>query len=407
MILKNKLKVFHTIYSLTKLVAIWILVIFPIQAQSDLPANDPGVLQEGEAPMSYTVEEGDTLYDICDQLIDNSDYWPKLWSLNPDIKNPHFIEAGTKLRFYPNDRFWAPDSKVVNSEDVVPVDNALINEASIVPEKSVENLLVNNSSASGADFVNMNDIPANNKQTYDTFGYVHDPSKYTLVLPAFFYDDYPSEIVGKVLVGTENESLGVPSSKFLIVPTGPDKIKLDTTYTVVRPRSDVTSLDSHGPVGIRYDFIGHLHVTKSVEQPKRILFEADIGYSQLGIRADDLVIPYRSTFKNYNVENKIQIINDNSASVFNLEIYDQLLGQLGEAVFIDKKLELDGYYPIYQELYLTGDMSFSKKKAQIKKMVAIMKVVCTYPKYSVGVIVLSHAAVKVGDTLGKNLVSKN
>ena len=54
----------------------------------------PGTLREmavGEAPEIYSVEEGDTMYDVCNQLIDDGNFWPKLWSINPDVKNPHFI----------------------------------------------------------------------------------------------------------------------------------------------------------------------------------------------------------------------------------------------------------------------------------------------------------------------------
>jgi hypothetical protein len=60
-------------------------------------------LADGEAPEDYTIEEGDTLIDICDQLLDEPGYWPKLWSLNPEIKNPHFIFPLMHLRFYPGD----------------------------------------------------------------------------------------------------------------------------------------------------------------------------------------------------------------------------------------------------------------------------------------------------------------
>ena len=67
-------------------------------------AKRPGtrrILSPGEAPFEYTVKPGDTLYDICDQLIDDTNFWPKLWAANPQIHNPHFIRPGMRLRFYP------------------------------------------------------------------------------------------------------------------------------------------------------------------------------------------------------------------------------------------------------------------------------------------------------------------
>lgn len=37
----------------------------------------------------YIVEEGDTLWDICNQFFDDPHFWPTLWAFNPQITNPH------------------------------------------------------------------------------------------------------------------------------------------------------------------------------------------------------------------------------------------------------------------------------------------------------------------------------
>lgn len=42
----------------------------------------------------YIVEEGDTLWDICDQFFDDPHFWPTLWAFNPQITNPHWIYPG-------------------------------------------------------------------------------------------------------------------------------------------------------------------------------------------------------------------------------------------------------------------------------------------------------------------------
>ena len=47
----------------------------------------------------YIIVKGDTLWDICDRLLDNPWYWPKLWKLNTYIENPHLIYPGDKLYF--------------------------------------------------------------------------------------------------------------------------------------------------------------------------------------------------------------------------------------------------------------------------------------------------------------------
>lgn len=56
----------------------------------------------GAAPDTYTIKPGDTLWDLSGRFLNNPWYWPKIWSYNPDISNPHWIYAGNILKFYPS-----------------------------------------------------------------------------------------------------------------------------------------------------------------------------------------------------------------------------------------------------------------------------------------------------------------
>jgi hypothetical protein len=53
-------------------------------------------------PDTYTVRAGDTLWDLSGRFLNSPWYWPKIWSYNPEISNPHWIEPGNVLRFYPS-----------------------------------------------------------------------------------------------------------------------------------------------------------------------------------------------------------------------------------------------------------------------------------------------------------------
>ncbi|MBK8012796.1 MAG: LysM peptidoglycan-binding domain-containing protein [Deltaproteobacteria bacterium] len=52
---------------------------------------------------THNVERGDTLWDLCGKYLNSPWYWPKIWSYNPQISNPHWIFPGNELRFYPTD----------------------------------------------------------------------------------------------------------------------------------------------------------------------------------------------------------------------------------------------------------------------------------------------------------------
>lgn len=53
-------------------------------------------------PDTYSIRPGDTLWDLSGRFLNNPWYWPKIWSYNPEITNPHWIYPGNLLRFYPS-----------------------------------------------------------------------------------------------------------------------------------------------------------------------------------------------------------------------------------------------------------------------------------------------------------------
>lgn len=49
-------------------------------------------------PPIHVVKKGDTLWDLCDSYYSNPWGWPKVWSYNPQIVNPHWIYPGDQIR---------------------------------------------------------------------------------------------------------------------------------------------------------------------------------------------------------------------------------------------------------------------------------------------------------------------
>ena len=57
--------------------------------------------QPAEVPETHVVQKGDTLWDLSSRYYRNAWGWPKMWSYNPQITNPHWIYPGDTLRILP------------------------------------------------------------------------------------------------------------------------------------------------------------------------------------------------------------------------------------------------------------------------------------------------------------------
>jgi hypothetical protein len=74
------------------------------------PSGPSGILETNEfMPPVYVVRRGDTLWDLCDRYFHNPWDWPRIWSYNPGLQNPHWIYPGDQIRMQPATPPGAPE----------------------------------------------------------------------------------------------------------------------------------------------------------------------------------------------------------------------------------------------------------------------------------------------------------
>jgi len=62
------------------------------------PTHSEAVALAPNAPDSYVVKRGDTLWGIAKVFLRDPWYWPEIWQVNKQIQNPHLIYPGDTLR---------------------------------------------------------------------------------------------------------------------------------------------------------------------------------------------------------------------------------------------------------------------------------------------------------------------
>ncbi|HEY1556409.1 MAG TPA: LysM peptidoglycan-binding domain-containing protein [Kofleriaceae bacterium] len=89
------------------------------------PSNEPTEIHAGPVPELHVVRRGDTLWDICTYYFNDPWQWPKVWSYNPQITNPHWIYPGDLVRLLPRGMFAAhePEPKPEGPTEIKPPDN--------------------------------------------------------------------------------------------------------------------------------------------------------------------------------------------------------------------------------------------------------------------------------------------
>ncbi|MFH2044220.1 MAG: LysM domain-containing protein [Pseudomonadota bacterium] len=247
---------------------------------------------EHEIGVYYTIQKGDTLWDISKKYFDSPWVWPELWKENKYIKNPHFIEPGDMLRL-----FYNRESDLILNEDQSPEDS---NSQS---ENTCEK-----------------DILYFNYPAIDSIGFI----KKEPVSPngSIFKVKDDKVVISEgdlVYVKNENNSDFVPGSKY-------------TVYRTFEPLADSTP----GSAGKQHYLTGIVEI-KTVE-PLYVIAEVLKSFREIAI--NDLLMPYEPRSP------KIPIIESNKEIECSILVPEETKELIGDntIVFIDKG-EKDGIKP--------------------------------------------------------------
>jgi LysM repeat protein len=112
----------------------------PVAEAPAAPVQQPSPVLNPNAPQTYVVQRGDTLWGISSMFLRDPWLWPEIWHVNPGVANPHLIYPGDTLQLVYGSN-GQPEIRVVPT-DVVRVSplvrtSALDSPIDTIPYKAI------------------------------------------------------------------------------------------------------------------------------------------------------------------------------------------------------------------------------------------------------------------------------
>ncbi len=194
-----------------------------------------------ETGFYYTVQKGDTLWDLSEKFSNSPWEWPEMWHYNPEISNPHWIYPGQKILIYKKE--W--ESK----EETEPVVEKK------EPLQKIEKFFV------------VEDI--------DKIGFIRDKA----VSPS-----------GSIFKVEEDNTLTSDGDLVYIhLKSNANTVSAGDQFTVYRTLPPISDTETGDYIGIQHLLTGIVEITEV--HPEFAL--GKVVKSYVVINADDLIMPYQ------------------------------------------------------------------------------------------------------------------
>ena len=214
------------------------LIVFPVH----LFAQESKDTVEHEAGFYYTVQKGDTLWDLSTRFSDSPWLWPELWSENRQIFNPHLIYPGERIRIYHGKGIDTFVSKNVGTDR--PVKNETV------------------------------------RKTY----YYYSPTN-----SIGFIRKQPVTPQGIIFKVKDDKELISVGDLVYVRQKSNDPLIVGRKYTVYRTLKPVIDEKTKTPIGTQHYLTGVVEITK--KEPGFVLGKVVQSYRSIAV--NDLLMPYK------------------------------------------------------------------------------------------------------------------
>ncbi len=215
-----------------------------------------GLPQEAkETEGVYTIQKGDTLWDISSKFLKDPFLWPKLWERNPYITNPHWIYPGNPIRLTGFEPGKTEEPQAVKKEEPQKPAGEKPQEAAKEPEakepevEKVESPAPPPVEKKQEEVAVVQSAPAEAKPRY--FREIRD---------AGFMSSMEYRGIGIVLDSKEGKNLMAEGDILYVALKTGEPIAIGNKYTVFRAGREVKHPVTDKRIGRKYNIIGNIQL---------------------------------------------------------------------------------------------------------------------------------------------------
>jgi len=271
-----------------------------------LGAAEDEKLLEHETGFYYTVQKGDTLWDLSRKFSDSAWLWPEMWKENSQIANPHRIYPGERIRLYRR------------------------TGAQKIAQKKVGTPLI---------------TPPPTEQIY---------YNYTALDRVGFIRKEPLAVHGAIFKVQKTREMISVDDVVYIRPEGDVALATGKRYTIYRPMDRIKDLYSNEYIGIQYLLTGVVEITQV--QPQYAIGTVIEAYRP--IEVEDRLMPYNRRLPQVPLRESPKGLK---GQVIEAEEHNRLIGEYMIA-FINKGKQ-DGVQPgQFYNVYYQAQEQIDPKK---------------------------------------------
>jgi len=284
------------------------LMLFPSTARlQEQTTPAASVAQENS---TYTITQGDTLWDIANSALKDPFLWPLIWKENPSIANPDLIYPGNKLiipSLAPIERAMQAPVETSPIATPAPLERGEKTETAAAPLASTNEMPAASTNEVPAPVPAVKSVPTATAPTPEEApaksGLIVDKEavpplidKYTMVSAGYVGTDTSVESITGAL--EPKNIFGSDDIVFIKVST-PETVKIGDKYLIFAPVKKVRHPQTGKKMGSLMKILGILQVSEKA--PGATYLTARITLSFDGISKGSRLVPYQEPTLFYSI----------------------------------------------------------------------------------------------------------